>query len=432
MSEEKIITENYIVDEKEVVEQRFEMLMGTELDWNYIINYISIRKENAFFFFDNELKKMQKNDKNITYVWLDTGYKTEHDEVVFLALVNHFDCYSGHFIGTGKYLMRGMCNKNPRMIKKLQDNYQLFAKKYRKVIERQGLALNMVQMIQADKMHGLQVQNCVEDIRNHDMNVVIPQIQDCETQNIKEEYDICDISEKIYSELNYPNWQSVKGLDSFIKVVGKRIGQLIEKNDQEYYVMNKLGSVVVNTGLMNIFGNDYFVMYRKHISSNSYIAYKVMTGKKDYLDEDFSIEQSSIDIKPICFFNKGEKVFQPDIEEFDINTRDMRHIIEERRDRFPEKIRNDSVTFLAGNIMQMLEQGLKLQKRDSSYAKPIYSNGKISWLLPLRFGTKITEEPELVLVIRKVGEFYQVKTILPYSDEVKDKITCVSLYRNIW
>ena len=49
MSEEKIITENYIVDEKEVVEQRFEMLMGTELDWNYIINYISIRKENAFF-----------------------------------------------------------------------------------------------------------------------------------------------------------------------------------------------------------------------------------------------------------------------------------------------------------------------------------------------------------------------------------------------
>jgi hypothetical protein len=42
------------------------------------------------------------------------------------------------------------------------------------------------------------------------------------------------------------------------------------------------------------------------------------------------------------------------------------------------------------------------------------------------------EEPELVLVVRRNKEFYEIKTIIPYDDELKDRITALSLYNGLW
>ena len=79
---------------------------------------------------------------------------------------------------------------------------------------------------------------------------------------------------------------------------------------------------------------------------------------------------------------------------------------------------------LATKINNALDLGLKMQLRDSSFAKPSYSTltGTISWMIPLHINREFTEEPELVLVLRKAGEFYEIKTILPYDDETKDKL----------
>lgn len=54
------------------------------------------------------------------------------------------------------------------------------------------------------------------------------------------------------------------------------------------------------------------------------------------------------------------------------------------------------------------------------------------WLLPFHINTSIMEDPELVMVITKSGEFYHVKTIYGYTDYVKDKITALSLYSKVW
>lgn len=77
---------------------------------------------------------------------------------------------------------------------------------------------------------------------------------------------------------------------------------------------------------------------------------------------------------------------------------------------------------------------IRLDVRDSSFAKPSYSTltGTISWMIPLHINREFTEEPELVLVLRKAGEFYEIKTILPYDDETKDKLTDLSLYGRLW
>ena len=60
-----------------------------------------------------------------------------------------------------------------------------------------------------------------------------------------------------------------------------------------------------------------------------------------------------------------------------------------------------------------------MQLRDPAYAKPSYSTltGSISWMIPLHINRELIEEPELVLVLRKAGEFYEIKTIIPYDDE---------------
>ena len=52
--------------------------------------------------------------------------------------------------------------------------------------------------------------------------------------------------------------------------------------------------------------------------------------------------------------------------------------------------------------------------------------------MALHINREVTEEPELVLVIVKNGQFYEIKTILPYDEFVKDKLTALSLYGRLW
>jgi hypothetical protein len=163
------------------------------------------------------------------------------------------------------------------------------------------------------------------------------------------------------------------------------------------------------------------------------MAYKIMESKSDYLENGFSKEQILKDIRPINFFDE-ETYFTASIDDFDINHRSLQHIIEERRERFPENVRSLSSNTIATKLNNALELGLKMQKRDRNYAKPIYSTKtkSISWLMPLHINNELMEEPELVLVVRRNKEFYEVKTIIPYDDELKDRITALSLYNGMW
>lgn len=64
-------------------------------------------------------------------------------------------------------------------------------------------------------------------------------------------------------------------------------------------------------------------------------------------------------IEPISFFDEKEEVFNPKKEDFDINQNCLIHIIQERRERFPESIRSQSDSKIAGQIMMHLSGGLK-------------------------------------------------------------------------
>lgn len=176
------------------------------------------------------------------------------------------------------------------------------------------------------------------------------------------------------------------------------------------------------------------ILYRYHEKYQNYIAYKIVNSKRDFLENGFTKEQASAELYPITFFNENETIFKPTIEEFDLNQHTLMHIIEERRSRFPENLQNEEANKIASRIINALERGVKLQQRDLSYAKATYSgkDGSIAWIMPLHINESITKEPELVMIICKREEFYEVKTVLPYDDRVKDRIIALSLYNGLW
>jgi hypothetical protein len=243
-----------------------------------------------------------------------------------------------------------------------------------------------------------------------------------------------EITNSVIELLLINNWKTTNGLDRYLKVIGCRLQQLVDQKKSSYYILNNIKSAVVNTGLLNKFGADIYIMYRYHVTGNVYVAYKIIESKTDYLENGFTKEQISQNVLPINFFDEGEEMFVATLEDFDVNHRSLMHIIEDRRDRFPENVRNLSANTIATKINNALDLGLRMQKRDRNYAKPSYSskNKTISWMLPLRINRELTEEPELVLVIRKSKEFFEIKTIIPYDDDMKDKITALSLYNGLW
>lgn len=445
---ETMINKTHIIDEAENVEGRICKLLCRDISISEIVKFIQT-EENTIFYFNEELSERKEGDKDIYYAWADTGYCYK-GEAVFISMIHYSGEFCGHFVGTAAFLVNGLIERNAYSAVKYRQNLQKFHKKYKtKAAQRQGEHLPAVSeerksteaesgtiMKELLNKAGFKIEE-KEEIGDNETTVAErKEIGDNETAVAErdEPAGIADVTEKIFANLLYSNWNSIRGLDRYIKIIGRRIAQLIAQNKEEYFVKNKIGSVIINSGLINIFGKDYFILYRFHEKSKTYIPYRVMEGKKDYIQNEFTKEQASAELKPIQFMNKCQIIFEPSIDEFDINQECLTHIIEERRHRFPENLQEEPENKIAGQIMTSLERGLQIQMRDRSYAKMSYSgkDGKLSWLLPLHVNVDFTKEPELVMVIRKEGEFYEVKTILPYDNDLKDRITAVSLYSRLW
>ena len=61
---------------------------------------------------------------------------------------------------------------------------------------------------------------------------------------------------------------------------------------------------------MDLFGNDFLVLYRYYEKYKTYIAERVIESKQDYLNYGFTKEQSMMQIEPISFFDEKEEEFE--------------------------------------------------------------------------------------------------------------------------
>lgn len=420
---EQIINENLIIDDIEKVQERMQELCGFEIDVQRMVDFIN-QEENTVFCFDPFFNSRELIDKDANFVWVDTGY-TYAGEAIFISLIKREpSLFTGYFIGTAKNLIGGISSHNPSHSHDIRENFSRFQKKYEtKAAKRVHMHVDLSAIgddIENVSAEGEQKSNIVE---------FLPVSQDSKRE------ELTDVTEEIYHNLLFPMWQTMDGLNRYIKIIGKRIEQLIEQNRSEYYVMNNIRSVIINSGLINMLGRDYLIQYRYNEKHKTYIAYNILESKRDYLENGYTKEQTAKEIKPISFFDHNDdEIRKATLDDFDVSQRSLIHIIQERRERFPEELRDEPSEMLVSYLFHALKRGVRILQRDPSYVKPIYSGetGTISWLMPFHIKRTLIEEPELVIVIRKVDEFFEIKTILPYDDEIKDRITASALYSKIW
>lgn len=422
--------EVYIGDQI-VIDNADEMLRVLEkesgysyIDINDVVDFINKEKATKFYF-DSAMNGKSETltlGRDIKYLWCDTGFTDSNGHALFISMIARDGYFSGHFVGISVYLAGKIADYFPENRKEIFDNEMKFRDKYEKKIETRTT----------------KHQN--EQYRSK--RVITPKPSSFPNPNKNNEKELkeywesepAEVTKEIHEMLLVNNWKTIKGLDRYIKTAGTRAYQLIGENKTDYCLINKLGSVVLNTGLMDKFGTPIYVMYKKHLGFKTCTPYKVIESKTEYIKEGFISKASdNTELLPISFFDEDDR-FDATIEQFDITPKSLSHIIEERKARFPEETKTMSDMMMASKIRQALEIGIKLQQTDSSYAKPIYSTttGAITWTLPLHINRNITDEPELVLAVRKTSYFYEIKTILPYDDELKDRLTALSLYGRLW
>ena len=431
---ELYVAENIVIDDIEFVISKIEDRTGFS---NVQVSDIDefIKNEPAtMFYIDDKFNVKMEEDKSSHYLWIDTGFE-EDGKPIFISMINNYGYYEGHFTGHYRFLANGMMNYFPGNYKAINDNIYKFETKYRQKIEKR-LVKHLNEKYQSD-----------DNFENRKFFIE----PDEEPQNSKDTtnetfngstyselsdytgYSQTSMANQIRKQLLVDNWKSIEGLERYIKIIGARLWQIIEQGKTECYILNRAKSAIINTGMLDKFGEDIRIMYRVNLTRKTYDAYKLIESKTDFLENDFTKEQTLEKIKPISFFD-DEETFSATIQEFDINTKSLTHIINERRERFSEELQELSDDVLAARIKNALELGLKLAERDKTFVKPNFS-GKyrgIAWLMPLHLNSSFTDDPELVLVVNKMGEFYEIKTILPYDDGVKDRITAMTLYSKLW
>ena len=397
------------------------------IDINDVVEFIR-NEENTVFFLNDKLEITRNMAPDSVYLWVDTGFISRYGHPLFISMISRDGYFSGHYVGDSKFLSEKAIEFYPRNRNVIHRNETVFNEKYKKLTaNRKTSSLNEKYK---DKIEPIATVNCrkTSDIARESRTV--------KHTNEYWEKEPSELVKDLEGILMFNSWSSIRGLDRYIKILGCRLAQLIEQGKNEYFVLNQLQSAIINTGLLDRYGEDIYLMYKKHVGFGFYVPDKIVESKKDYISEGFAKDKSDVvsSLKPIDFFDEGQRTFDADIGDIDLTSRALGHMIEERKDRFPENIRAMSDASIAVKIKSALELGLKLQKRDGSYAKPGYSGASktISWMLPLHINRDLNDTPELVLVLRKVDQFYEVKTILPYDDELKDKLIDLSLYGRSW
>ena len=393
MNEQLEFAPSVFVTEIASVKERLEYMTGETVDLHAMADEIHEHPERIHYLADNWGYR-DITAKDTKYAYIDTGYKVDGEHIVISTIkARGENNFSGFFVGTLKNLMSGV-------LQRTESNHNIVATNMNKLKTR---------------MDGGTV------------------TKKTATDNIEARCEENAIIAEIEKRLLMNPFLTNDGFARYLRIIGTRIEDLIKQGKTEYYCTNNQKSVIVNTGLLDSFCQDILVMYRIHVAKGGYEIYKAISSKQDLLDEGFSMESTRIKLKAIRF-TEGNEVLNANFDDFDITTHNLSHIIQERKERFDEIVGVKRPDELADKIESELKRGLMLQERDHSYAKPFYSSKTkdIAWLMPLRIETSLAEPPEFVMVIVKCQNFYQVKTVYPYDDSCKDRITAMSLYDRSW
>lgn len=182
--------------------------------------------------------------------------------------------------------------------------------------------------------------------------------------------------------------------------------------------------VMFNTNLLDIFSRDIIVMadVRKMENGDEYlIRPELLSGMVKQLKAGFSKNDNPA--PPEFFQDVRDVVFQTNWA-VDENFDTYRHIIEDRRYRFPQEYQNRSTDELARKLKDAIEFSKTHAKRNYKFVVPMYRPqlDAIQLLMPIFLSGNIMNAPDfsLVLTPNQSHEIYEPETILPLNDSYKN------------
>lgn len=222
---------------------------------------------------------------------------------------------------------------------------------------------------------------------------------------------------------------------SFAKVMQDQEG--LEGNIGNGFILSKDHTkCVVNTGLIDIYNNDIYLLDKTNSEKNFYNKdIEIISSKATLIGYGFDKEDILDMPEPIRYYtDRRELVFEGTIEEFDLeDDYRLNHIINERRHRFPEEYREVQSDTIADKLKLAIRQALKMQMRDYNHIVPFYSisERRIQHLIPLRLTSDTDEEVELAIVVGRNNGIWCVYTILN-TEDAYDNVRLITRPDNTW
>lgn len=185
----------------------------------------------------------------------------------------------------------------------------------------------------------------------------------------------------------------------------------------------KKDKVLFNTNLIDKFGHDLIIVGSLYVISNKdYIGNLEISPSKMNLRK-MGFDSSKEPMPPTFFKDINEIIFHGDWD-IDQDMEKYEHIIEERKERFPEKYQELTADDLGLKLDNAINFAKKIAQRNYKFIVPMYypSAKRIQLLMPIYLETSYTSHPDFALVLtpHTKERLYTPETILGLDEVYQD------------
>ena len=389
--------------------------------------------------YDSEYHKVPPSSDDAMYKWVDLGFGDGSGNTLYAQFIRAQDNkYIGCKIGTSSELIR-YYQRNPNKGYEPKEEQQEISNKESEVVlevkeetyNENKSNTNLTKEVKVNKVTKKVSKPTNKKVVNNDKDISIKRTSvSCEKT--------CNFYKSLFDRLLIKtNWDLEEPtLRNYIELIITRLNYLSKINRPlgSYIVYNNNNSLILfNSGLLDKFGNDIYIMTSvMHDGCFSFTEMKLSDGKSHLVSNNFSPSSLSASLVRVDFFeDDATRYFDADLSQIDIdNFVRIKHCIEERRSRFPDEFKSWSDEALCRDVVNAIEFGLKVNKTDKGYIKPMYNMkyNAIHYIVPYHVGGRFDGRPELGIILAQyTDKYWQIMTILEYSECVKN-IRSISLY----
>lgn len=358
----------------------------------------SALKDNCTYY-DEGYNKLDSSAIGGRWLWVDTGYKTKTDCIIYIQFGRTSDgIYRGGIVGTE-----------------------------RSIIEFQ-LEQNCLNSLKPCSIGNSIISSALDKVKAEiEYSEEPDEIKLDDYEKDKEFYDVL-LDRLLVKDSWSSNRQCIK---EYINSVISRLNHLMHRycDYSDYLVLNSTNTTAVfNSGLFDNFGKQILVRVGvlKEKEELRYTGLSIVESKTDLLNLGFSKSSISNQLVRVPFYNNSatELIFSANIDDFDFdNYERISHCIKERIDRFPEKYRDVSLDVLCKDLITQVKLGVSISKYDMSYIKPIYYRkfDSIHFAIPYHLFGDFKNKPDLAVLVANYDDtFWQIMTVLEYDDALRN------------